>query len=129
MPELRELGQRLKSVHNAYGITQEQFAKLMGVSRVTVRHWEAGRRDFSKRLPEIAAVLGCAEMDLLNIDGPIPPAAPRRKKPTGPSRQNDNITGLLVTQVAALIARVDSIEWRLDRLAGEVKRLRGEKIK
>jgi transcriptional regulator with XRE-family HTH domain len=121
--DARAQRERLKSVRKAYGITQGQLAKLIGVSRREVQNWETGKRSVHHRLSDIAAALGCAEIDLLNIDGPIPPATTRRsKKPAQSIRtRQDNIIGLLVTQIAAMNARMDTIEWRLDRLAGKKK--------
>jgi DNA-binding transcriptional regulator YiaG len=75
---MEAFGQRLQSIRKARGLTQSQFAKMVGVSRREVQFWEAGARAAYSRLPDIAAALQCTIADLLNIGGPIPPP----EKPT-----------------------------------------------
>jgi transcriptional regulator with XRE-family HTH domain len=38
-------GDRLRKAREKTGLDQTQFAELIGVSRVSVGHWEAGRRE------------------------------------------------------------------------------------
>jgi putative transcriptional regulator len=41
---------KIKSIRDGFGLTQEQFAALLGISVRTLRNWEQGRR-----VPEGAA--------------------------------------------------------------------------
>ena len=47
---------RLRQIRESYGITQNEFSKRLGISRVSLTHYEAGDRtpdiDFLKRLHE-----------------------------------------------------------------------------
>ena len=48
------------------GLSQENLAKQLGVKRVTVSQWEAGRNTpKTKMLQEIAKALKCSTDDLL----------------------------------------------------------------
>jgi len=75
---MASLAQRLQSIRRANNITQSELAEMAGVTDRQVRNWEDGTSDPHGRLPDIAAALGVTEIDLLNIDGPIPP--PRNLK-------------------------------------------------
>ena len=55
----REIGQRLKTLREALGITQYAVASALSIEVDAYRHYEAGRRRFTaERLPDIAAALG-----------------------------------------------------------------------
>jgi DNA-binding transcriptional regulator YiaG len=71
--QMASLGQRLQAIRRANNITQAKLAKMAGVTDRQVRNWEDGTSDPHGRLPEIAAALGVTEIDILDIDGPIPP--------------------------------------------------------
>jgi len=60
------LGQRLKQAREAAGYTQEEVARLMGLSRPTVADIEAGRRRVdSLLLRDLAALFGVRPWELL----------------------------------------------------------------
>lgn len=49
------------------GLTQEELAENLGVSRITVHKWESGRTlPRAKRLREVAVALGTTAAELLN---------------------------------------------------------------
>jgi transcriptional regulator with XRE-family HTH domain len=61
------VAQRLRSLREAAGLSQDQFALIAGVSRNAVSQWEAGRtRPATDRLVLIARSLGVAMEDLLS---------------------------------------------------------------
>lgn len=56
----------IKSKRLALGLSQENLAKQLGVKRITVTQWEAGRNTpKTKMLQEIAKALKCSTDDLL----------------------------------------------------------------
>ena len=56
----------IKSKRLALGLSQENLAKQLGVERITVTQWEAGRNTpKTKMLQEIAKALKCSTDDLL----------------------------------------------------------------
>ena len=56
----------IKSKRLALGLSQENLAKQLGVKRITVTQWEAGRNTpRTKMLQEIAKALKCSTDDLL----------------------------------------------------------------
>lgn len=56
----------IKAKRLALGISQENLAKQLGVKRITVTQWEAGRNTpKTKMLQEIAKALKCSTDDLL----------------------------------------------------------------
>ena len=42
--DIKEIGQRIRTLREGQHITQDQLAAKMDVSRATVSHWEAGNR-------------------------------------------------------------------------------------
>ncbi len=58
----------LPSARKAAGMTQAEFAAIIGVDRSTVTKWERGSAyPSSDKLPEIAAALGCTIDDLFAV--------------------------------------------------------------
>lgn len=56
----------IKSKRLVLGLSQENLAKQLGVKRITVTQWEAGRNTpKTKMLQEIAKALKCSTDDLL----------------------------------------------------------------
>ena len=64
----------LKNKRVAAGLTQENVAKIIGTSRVTIARWESGihEPDF-EALRKLAKIYSCSIDDLLN---PTPPPLP-----------------------------------------------------
>ncbi|GAN59523.1 MULTISPECIES: helix-turn-helix domain-containing protein [Acetobacter] len=54
-----DLGQRMKILRKAAGMTQQQVADALGVSRPAIAFWETGREGSArKHIPKLAALFG-----------------------------------------------------------------------
>lgn len=54
-----DLGQRMKILRKAAGLTQQQVADALGVSRPAIAFWETGREGSArKHIPKLAALFG-----------------------------------------------------------------------
>lgn len=86
-------GQKIQTLRKQRGLTQEQLAQRLGVSRQAVSRWE-----LDESLPETANLLPLGEvlgvsLDILldparGLEGPVPkeePSAPAEPSPTVPS--------------------------------------------
>ncbi|NVN38552.1 helix-turn-helix domain-containing protein [Komagataeibacter swingsii] len=63
----REIGQRIQLLRKAAGLSQQQLADLLGVSRTAVGFWETGRPNkISKHVPRLAKIFGISEEVFLN---------------------------------------------------------------
>lgn len=91
-------GQKIQTLRKQRGLTQEQLAQRLGVSRQAVSRWE-----LDESLPETANLLPLGEvlgvsLDILldparGLEGPVPkeePSAPAASAPTAPSRNSSN---------------------------------------
>lgn len=58
-----ELGTKLKNARNEKGITQEQAAELLGVSRQTISNWEN-----NKSYPDIVSVIKMSDSYSVSLD-------------------------------------------------------------
>lgn len=58
-----EIGSKLKNARNENGITQEQAAELLGVSRQTISNWEN-----SKSYPDIISVIKMSDIYSVSLD-------------------------------------------------------------
>lgn len=59
-----DVGKRLKEIRENKGISQDKLAKLLGISKVAVSNYEAGRRNLSiEKLEEILKHLDCSLKD------------------------------------------------------------------
>lgn len=78
-------------IRKELGLSQEQFARLMGVSVATLRNWEQGRREphgsaralllVASREPAavLKALLAAGPLRRTEVDAPKPPQARERK--------------------------------------------------
>jgi transcriptional regulator with XRE-family HTH domain len=58
---------KLKELREAKGISQEEFAAELGVSRVTVSHWETGSNSPSlEKIGEIGSFFGVPPKYFIN---------------------------------------------------------------
>ena len=64
-----EVGKRIRQIRQRLGLTQAQFAQRLGVIKVSVARYEAGRVPRPKVLEEIARLGGVTVMALLQ--GPV----------------------------------------------------------
>jgi transcriptional regulator with XRE-family HTH domain len=60
-----EVGQRIRQIRHRLGLTQAQFAQRLGVIKVSVTRYEAGRVPRQKVLAEIARLGGVTVVSLL----------------------------------------------------------------
>ena len=58
-----EIGSKLKNARNEKGITQEQAAELLGVSRQTISNWEN-----NKSYPDIISVIKMSDIYSVSLD-------------------------------------------------------------
>lgn len=58
-----EIGSKLKNARNENGITQEQAAELLGVSRQTISNWEN-----NKSYPDIISVIKMSDIYSVSLD-------------------------------------------------------------
>jgi len=58
-----EIGSKLKNARNEKGITQEDAAELLGVSRQTISNWETG-----KSYPDIISVIKMSDIYFVSLD-------------------------------------------------------------
>ena len=58
-----EFGERVKAVRTGAGLTQEQFASRLGVTRQAVSNWENGRN-----LPDIEVVIAISRTFDISLD-------------------------------------------------------------
>lgn len=58
-----EIGSKLKNARNEMGITQEQTAELLGVSRQTISNWEN-----NKSYPDIISVIKMSDIYSVSLD-------------------------------------------------------------
>lgn len=74
MIDPRQLGQRLRQIREARGISQGRLARLIGVSVGTVQNYEHGRNPIpTDRLEPLAMALQCKPAELLAEPGSPPP--------------------------------------------------------
>ncbi|MGY6768368.1 helix-turn-helix domain-containing protein [Komagataeibacter xylinus] len=63
----REIGQRIQLLRKAAGLSQQELANMLGVSRTAVGFWETGRPNrISRHVPRIAKIFGISEEVFLN---------------------------------------------------------------
>lgn len=74
------LGQKLKEIRNKFGLSQEQLAEIMNVSRQAITKWESdsGLPDVSN-LQELSKVFGVTVDFLLNDNNSLPALSMRKE--------------------------------------------------
>lgn len=74
------LGQKLKEIRKRFGLSQEQLAEIINVSRQAITKWESdnGLPDVSN-LQELSKVFGVTVDYLLNGENQLPVLAMRKK--------------------------------------------------
>lgn len=69
-----EIGQKLKEKRTALGLSQEQLAEQLGITRQTIANWEKG-----KTYPDIASVLKLSDLYCVSLDELLKEDAVMRK--------------------------------------------------
>ncbi len=94
------ISERLKEARKNAGMSQDQVAEKIMVSRVTVSHWENGRS-----LPDIVSLINLSDLYCVSLDELVkgdPKMTKKVKKDAGDSRNNKRLirtTAILVTAV------------------------------
>lgn len=115
-------GQKIQTLRKQRGLTQEQLAQRLGVSRQAVSRWE-----LDESLPETANLLPLGEvlgvsLDTLldpaqGLEGPVPKEEP--PAPAAPSPTTSSLRGLLKRRLWLLLLPVELVVfaalalWRL----------------
>lgn len=115
-------GQKIQTLRKQRGLTQEQLAQRLGVSRQAVSRWE-----LDESLPETANLLPLREslgvsLDALldpaqGLEGPVPKEEP--PAPAAPSPTTSSLRGLLKRRLWLLLLPVELVVfaalalWRL----------------
>lgn len=112
----QQLGQRIAELRRAQHLTQQQFARLLGVAQQTVAHYESGRLGVSAALlPRLANLLGISVADLYTPPsaspegecGPEPRAAADR--PAAPRQDGGPKAVTTLRDALALIEKILSL--------------------
>jgi transcriptional regulator with XRE-family HTH domain len=111
----RQLGMRLREARLALGATQEELAKALGVSAVTVARYELGERSLPvAQLPRVARLLNSSVTALL--PGVEHEPAPQTELPgealAGPAA---TISQLLIKHPELLPPLLDTLEHLLEQ--------------
>ena len=78
---LKDLGERIRELRKAHGLTQGELAKRLGVTQALIASYESARRAIPlRKLCALAEALGISLEEIIG-DG-----APRRRKPGPPSK-------------------------------------------
>lgn len=82
---MNDLGEKLWRLREQRGLSQEEFAEMLGVSRQTVSNWENGKATpDALRLGKICAVLRVSADELLGLSSKLSPAeSPQENRAQG----------------------------------------------
>ena len=115
------VGKRIRQIRQRLGLTQAQFAQRLGVIKVSVARYEAGRVPRPKVLEEIARLGGVTAMSLL-----------QEEREEGRARRADSsvLTELGVSEVLGeLMAFLEGRALRINRLPRRYRNQYGERIR
>lgn len=93
-----EISERLKQARITRGMTQEQVAERVMVSRVTLSHWENG-----KTLPDIASLISLSDIYQISLDELLKCDPKMTEKVKKDAKDLNNRRVLLITAILALI--------------------------
>ena len=100
-----EISEKLKEARQKSGMTQDQVAEKIMVSRVTVSHWENG-----KSLPDIVSLISLSDLysisldELVKGDSKMTEKVKKDAKVADDNRRLIGITGILVIAVLLVYA-------------------------
>ena len=95
-----ELSERLKQARQNSGMTQEEVAEKIMVSRVTVSHWETG-----KSLPDIVSLMSLGDLYGISLDELVKGDSKMTEKVKKDAKAAVNNRRLILT-TAVLVAAV-----------------------
>ena len=99
-----EISEKLKEARQKAGMTQEQVAEKIMVSRVTVSHWENG-----KSLPDIVSLISLSDLYSISLDELVKGDLKMTEKVKKDAKDANNnkrlirVTGILVITVPVLL--------------------------
>lgn len=95
-----EISERLKEARQNSGLTQEEIAERIMVSRVTVSHWENGRS-----LPDIVSLIALSDLYGISLDELVK-GDPKMKEKFKKDAKDAGSNKRLVTVTAVTVAIV-----------------------
>ena len=96
-----EISERLKAARQNAGMTQEQVAEKIMVSRVTVSHWENG-----KSLPDIVSLISLSDLYSISLDELLKgdsKMTEKVKKDAKEAKNNKRLIGITAILVIAVL--------------------------
>ncbi len=94
-----EISERLKEARQKTGMTQDQVAEKILVSRVTVSHWENG-----KSLPDIVSLLSLSDLYGISLDELVKGDSKMTEKVKKDAKDANNNKGLIRATAILVIA-------------------------
>ena len=100
-----EISEKLKEARQKSGMTQDQVAEKIMVSRVTISHWENG-----KSLPDIVSLISLSDLYSISLDELVKGDSKMTEKVKKDAKDANNnkrlirITGILVIAVLLVYA-------------------------
>ena len=96
-----EISERLKEIRQNAGMTQEEVAEKIMVSRVTVSHWENG-----KSLPDIVSLISLSDLYSISLDELLKgdsKMTEKVKKDAKEAKNNKRLIGITAILVIAVM--------------------------
>ena len=96
-----EISERLKEIRQNAGMTQEELAEKIMVSRVTVSHWENG-----KSLPDIVSLISLSDLYSISLDELLKgdsKMTEKVKKDAKEAKNNKRLIGITAILVIAVL--------------------------
>ena len=96
-----EISERLKEIRQNAGMTQEEVAEKIMVSRVTVSHWENG-----KSLPDIVSLISLSDLYGISLDELLKgdsKMTEKVKKDAKEAKNNKRLIGITAILVIAVL--------------------------
>ena len=96
-----EIPERLKEIRQNAGLTQEEVAEKIMVSRVTVSHWENG-----KSLPDIVSLISLSDLYSISLDELLKgdsKMTEKVKKDAKEAKNNKRLIGITAILVIAVL--------------------------
>ncbi|MCL2826548.1 MAG: helix-turn-helix transcriptional regulator, partial [Eggerthellaceae bacterium] len=92
---------RIQEQRKMKGLSQEQFADVLGVSRQAVSKWESGQS-----LPEIEKLIAMCDLFGVSIDYILRGEMPQASARNNGIRLNERLSSLIVNTVAVMLFAV-----------------------
>ena len=93
------ISEKLKEARQKAGMTQEQVAEKVMVSRVTVSHWESG-----KSLPDIVSLISLSDLYCISLDELVKGDSKMTEKVRKDAKDADNNKRLIGVTAVLVIA-------------------------